>query len=441
MIRDGLKTFHLKITTLSPLHIGTGEVYEPSNFVINDGKLSLFDEVLFYQSLNMADKKLFNQKINSWMNLIDFYRSKSKEAKVIAKFECEVSKKVETTYKKLKNDDGSKKKNQFQIAETFKNPNTHRAVIAGSSIKGMLDTILKIYEKRVKSHEPRQRLILSDALLLEGKTEIGYAYRKHKNPTKTARSEIPQMVEIISKGSTFVLTITTEHSFKKIQEMMKVYHNDRRDSQYTQTANSFVARVGKFCGKEYMVYNGKNVLNSYDKPIATHTLYESGDSFGWIDIEQITKEEYSSAIESIACQEKEYYALLEERQKDIVKMITSQKEEQKRLRAEKERAKELEERLEREAKEKREAQLAQMSPLEKKIDELVQNDKNTPKSTLLFNALKNNQFENERLEALELLKSLLIKEKKWKETSKSKKPEKDKVYKRTLEVIKMIKEL
>ena len=440
MIRDGLKTFHLKITTLSPLHIGTGEVYEPTNFVINDGKLSLFDEVLFYQSLNMADKKLFNQKINSWMNLIDFYRSKSKEAKVIAKFECEVSKKVETTYKKLKNDDGSKKKNQFQIAETFKNPNTHRAVIAGSSIKGMLDTVLKIYAKKVKSNEPRQRLILSDALLLEGKTEIGYAYRKHKNPTKIAKSEIPQMVEIISKGSTFVLSITTEHSFKTIQEMMKAYHDDRRDSQYTQTANSFIARVGKFCGKEYMVDNGKNVLNSYNKPIATHTLYESGDSFGWIDIEQITKEEYSSAIESIARQEKEYYALLEERQKDIVKMITFQKEEQKRLRVEKEEARKQEARLEREAKEKREAQLAQMSPLEKKIDELAQNDKNTPKSTLLFNALKNNQFTNERLEALEILKSLLIKEKKWKETSKSKKPEKDKVYKRTLEVIQMIKE-
>ncbi len=387
MIRDGLKTFHLKITTLSPLHIGTGEVYEPTNFVIDGGKLFLFDEVLFYQSLNMADKKLFNQKIHSWMNLIDFYRSKSKEAKVIAKFECEVSKKVETTYKKLKNDDGSKNKNQFQIAETFKNPNTHRAVIAGSSIKGMLDTILKIYEKKVKSHEPRQRLILSDALLLEGKTEIGYAYRKHKNPTKTARSEIPQMVEIISKGSTFVLTVTTEHSFKKIKEMMKAYHHDRRDSQYTQTANSFVARVGKFCGKEYMVDNGKNVLNSYNKPIATHTLYESGDSFGWIDIEQITKEEYSSAIESIARQEKEYYTLLEERQRDIVKMITFQKEEQKRLRVEKERAREEEERLEREAKEKREAQLASMTPIQRLIDSYDDIAK-------LINDMKNGKIEN-----------------------------------------------
>lgn len=443
MIRDNLHTFHLKLTTLTPLHIGTGEVYEPSSFVIDEGKLFLFDEVLFYQSLNMADKKLFNQKIktSNWMNLIDFYRSHVKEAKAVAKFECEVSKKIENTYKKLRNDDGSKKKNQFQITETFKNPNTHRAVIPGSSIKGMLDTILKIYARKVKSNEPRQRLILSDAILLNGTSEIGYSYRKHKHPSKTARSEIPQMVEIISMDSTFILTVTTEYSFKQIQEKMKAYHDDRRDSKYEQTANSFVARVGKFCGKEYMVDDGRNVLNTYDKPIATHTLYESGDGFGWINIEKIDEQEYRSAIESIAEQEANYYRDLEERQKDIIESITSKKEKQKSLKREKEQLQKAEEKLAQESKEKREAELASMTPLEKKIDELVQNDKNTPKSTLLFTAIKNNQFENERMEALEILKSLLIEEKKWKERSAAKKPEKDKVYKRTLEVIKMIKEI
>jgi len=415
MIRDGLNTLYLKITTLSPLHIGTGEAYEPSNFVIDKGKLFEFDEVLFYQSLNMTDKKLFNQKLSNWMNLIDFYRSKSKEAKSLARFECKVSKKVENTYKKLKNDDGSKKKNQFQIAETFKNPNTHRVVIPGSSIKGMLDTILKIYAKKVKSNEPRQRLILSDALLLDGKSEIGYAYRKHKIPSKTARSEIPQMVEIISKGSTFVLTITTEHSFKKIQEMMRTYHADRKDSDYSQTANSFVARVGKFCGKEYMVDDGKNVLNSYDKPIATHTLYESGDSFGWIDIEQIKKEEYSTALESIASQEKEYYALLKKRQKDIVEMIAFQKEEQKKLKLEKERAREAEEKAKVEAKAKKEAKLASMTPAQRLVESYSD-------IALLINDMragKIEDFENIKVElAKEVKKVLQKKPKTWDKAKK-----------------------
>jgi len=313
--------------------------------------------------------------------------SKVKEAKAVAKFECEVSNKVEKTYKKLRNDDGTKKRNQFQIAKIFKNPNTHRAIIPGSSIKGMLDTILKIYAKKVKSNEPRQRLILSDATLLDGKSEIGYAYRKHKNPTKTARSEIPQMVEIVSVGSTFVLTITTEYSLKKIQDMMRAYHNDRRDSQYTQTANSFVARVGKFCGKEYMVDNGKNVSNSYGKPIATHTLYESGDSFGWIDMEQISKEEYTIAMKSIANQEKDYYIKLEEKQKDIVERIALQKEKQKKLKLEKARAKEAEE----EARAKKEAQerakLASMTPVQKMIYSCKD-------ISLLINDMRNGKIEN-----------------------------------------------
>jgi len=75
MIKDNLNTFYFKLRTLSPLHIGTGEVYEPTNFVIDESKLFEFDEVLFYQSLNIADRNLFNQKLNSWMNIIDFFQS------------------------------------------------------------------------------------------------------------------------------------------------------------------------------------------------------------------------------------------------------------------------------------------------------------------------------------------------------------------------------
>jgi len=287
MIRDNLHTFHLKITTLSPLHIGTGEVYEPTSFVIDEGKLYEFDEIQFYQNLTLSDKKIFGQKVNNWMGIIDFYRSKAKEAKSIARFKCKASKEVEDTYKKLKNQDGSKKQNQFQIARTLKNPNTHKAIIPGSSIKGMLDTVLGIDNQKINSNEPRQRLILSDALSLEGSTEIGYAYRQHKNPERTAKSEIPQMLEIISRGSTFMFDMSTEYDFCEILQKMQAYHNERDDSLYMQTDNSFIARIGKFSGKAYMVRNGKNVLNSDGDPVATHTLYQKRDSFGWIKIELI----------------------------------------------------------------------------------------------------------------------------------------------------------
>jgi len=106
----------------------------------------------------------------------------------------------------------------------------------------------------------------------------------------------------------------------------------------------------------------------------------------------------------------------------------------------KQKAKEEEERKEAEAKAKREAELASMTPLQRAIEELIEVDKtNTPKSTLLFNAIKSGKFENDKLEALNILKEMLIEEKKWKEKSTAKKPEKDKAYKRTFEVISMMK--
>jgi hypothetical protein len=415
MIRDNINTFFLKITTQSPIHIGTGEVYEPSNFVIDSGKLFEFDEVLFYQSLNPTDRRTFGQRVNDWMRIIDFYRSKAKEAKAVAKFECGVSKKIENTYKKLRNQDGSKKRNQFQIARTFKNPNTHRVIIPASSIKGMLDTILGIYPKKVKSNEPRQRLIISDAMLLEGSSEIGYAYRRHKNPTKTARSDIPQMVEIVSIGSIFVLSIKTEYSFVYIQKMMREYHDDRRDSEYSQTANSFVARVGKFCGKEYMVDDGRNVLNTYDKPIATHTLYESNDMFGWIEIEKITQEEYQKSLEEISKQESEYYSNLNKKQRHILETISKQKNKQKELIRAKEEAekREAEERAKKEAQQK--AKLASMTPVQRLVDSYSD-------VAVLINDMRNGKiddFESIKKElAVEIKKILQLKPKTWDKAKK-----------------------
>ena len=56
-----MNRYYLKLTTLTPVHIGTGDVYEPTNFVIDDGYLYEFDEVLFYKSLDKAKQKEFER--------------------------------------------------------------------------------------------------------------------------------------------------------------------------------------------------------------------------------------------------------------------------------------------------------------------------------------------------------------------------------------------
>ncbi len=431
-----LNKYYLKLTALSPVHIGTGESFEPTNFVIDNGLLFEFNEVLFYKSLNELDKKSFNTKINDWMQIIDFYKTHIDNAKAISDFSVKVTKKVEDRYKSLKNKDGSKNKNQFEIHKVFKNPNTHRAVIPGSSIKGMLDTVFNIYPPK-PSNELRQKLIVSDALSVEGHTEIGYCYRKHKDPSKSAKSAIPQMVEIIKKDSTFILSITTEKSFEEIKSMMKRYHQERKDSKYQEDANSFIARVGKFSGKEYMVNDGHNVKNSYDKPIATHTLYEDDNSFGWIKIEKISFDEYQEGLKTISMQEKDYYCNKEKRQGKIKQAIQKAEEEAKEKALQKQKEQEVEEQRLKKEQDEKEAKLAAMSPLERKIEELKENNPN-PNETIdiiIFKALHDGTLNEFRCEALKLLQTHMKELGKWNE-----KNQKKKTFKRTKEVIDMLKE-
>ena len=47
----------LTISTLSPIHLGCDEVYEPSNFVIHDGLLHALDPADLAESLSAAERK------------------------------------------------------------------------------------------------------------------------------------------------------------------------------------------------------------------------------------------------------------------------------------------------------------------------------------------------------------------------------------------------
>jgi CRISPR/Cas system CSM-associated protein Csm5 (group 7 of RAMP superfamily) len=434
-----MQTYRLKLTALSPIHIGTGEVYEPTNFVIDDGYLYEFDEVLFYKSLEELDRQNLEHKLSDFTKIIDFYKEHQESAKKISSLKIETTKKIQDKYKTVFNKNGTKNKNQFEIHKTYKNPNTNNAVIPGSSIKGMLDTILKIYPQKIRDNSPRQELILSDSIMYQGGLEIGFSYRKHKNPSKEARSSIPQMVEIIKAQTSFIVSLKSKLTFKELQDAARQYYKKRAQDRYEESQTSFVVRVGKFSGKEY-VTDVEDVKNSYNKPIATHTLYEDNEEFGWISVELIDEHKYNEIFQEIKTQEIKEHTLIQERQKEIKDKIYKKeqiKKEQKILREK--RAKEEEERRKKE-QEEHEAKLNSMSPLDKEIELLKESHPN-PNETIdiiIFNAIKEGKLDSYKKEALVRLKEEMISLKKW--VQESKKPQKDKKYKRTQEVIKMLEE-
>lgn len=89
---------------------------------------------------------------------------------------------------------------------------------------------------------------------------------------------------------------------------------------------------------------------------------------------------------------------------------------------------------------KREKEFASLSPLEKKILFLQENNKNTPTITLLKNGIEYGGFDSYKCEALSMLKELMKEENKWKESTAAKNPEKDKAYKQTVKVLEWLKE-
>ncbi len=429
--------YRFEIEALSPVHIGTGEVYEPTNFVIDDGYLYEFDEVLFVKGLPQAQRDAFNRIIGreDYFQIIDFYKQHRDYAKLIAHHKTPVSKKVEDKYHTFINKDGSKNRNQLEIQKTYKNPNSHRPVIPGSSIKGVFDTVFGIYPQKIKENEPRQALKVSDALMVEGGSRIGYSYRRHKDPSKSAKNPIPQMVEIVAHGTKFIATVETPLSFDVIIKKFEAYYNqpERENGYFRATSTSFVARVGKFSGKPFMVDDGHRVRNSYGKKVATHTLYEDNSPFGWIVFRRIEEEVYRQKLEKVETESKAYLQTLRKRQKVIIERFEKQKAEAKKRREEREAQALAEQKAKEEA-------LAQMSPLERKIEELKVTcaDPNATVDIILFNAIKNGELDDFKCEALKLLKEEMQKAKKWVEQSK--KPEKDKKYKRTQEVIGMLSE-
>ena len=435
--------YRFEIETITPVHIGTGEVYEPTNFVIDDGYLYEFDETLFVKSLPLVEKNAFNRMVvgEDYFQIISFYKNHVEYAKKIAFNKTAVSKKVEETYKKSLNKDGTRNKNQLEIQKTYKNPNTHMTVIPGSSIKGMLDTVFGIYTPKVKENEPRQKLKVADALMFDGASQIAYSYRRHKDPNKAARNPIPQIVEVISKNSKFIVTIETSLKFDEILEKFRSYYEqtDRRSAFFDTTKNSFSARIGKFSGKPYMVDDGENVRNSYGKSVATHTLFEDNSPFGWVVFRHINEEEFRQKLHNVEERNQAYFDELNQRQKKVLEKIQKQKEEAKKAKAEKEARLLAEQKVKEEEERKKQEALASMSPFERQLQTIFEKDPNTPKTTLLLKAIENGEIE-QKCEALEYLKKLMIENKEWKESTSAKKPQKDKPYQKTLKVLKLIEE-
>jgi CRISPR-associated protein Csm5 len=154
MSQGFLRTWRLAITPLAPVHIGTGEDYEPTGYVIDGERLFTFSPEAALRALPEAARAELLKVLESPSSVAlikqvqsFFHRQRERlipEAEhvipVLPSIAAEYAERVgKTAQRELS---GREIINQLRIARTYGDPCTRRPILPGSSLKGAIRTAL-----------------------------------------------------------------------------------------------------------------------------------------------------------------------------------------------------------------------------------------------------------------------------------------------------------
>jgi CRISPR-associated protein Csm5 len=280
----------IRLHVLSPVHIGCGEVYEPTSFVIDPDKnvLISFDPIEFIRLLDRNEKSEL-MKITSKgtiSSIIELYRFISNKRHKIKGREILAAGDIVKRYSEVKalriNNERQLKQelNKFEINRTAFNPADNKPYIPGSSLKGALRTgylsmlacaggdteelhrfvfdpdykpLHPVVEKKKASaletellggsfnNDPFRFIKVSDLLPVNGsiRTQILYAINWKKDSDKQGRGP-SQIFEVLLQGSVFEGNLTIQQPLKESKIASPIEQN-----LFLRSVHKHYARVYK----------------------------------------------------------------------------------------------------------------------------------------------------------------------------------------------------
>ncbi|QKG28705.1 hypothetical protein [Campylobacter sp. RM16187] len=267
-----VKHYKLKIKSISPVHIGTGDCYEPINYVMDRVEdiikgekksanfLFAFDETKFYSNLSNIDKQEFTKLISQTdtkeiLNLQKFIiknkeiarKASIKRIRVSDEIFKEYTEKIGKAVQKEggKNYNQKEVLNQLLIQKCYTMPNgKHQGVIPGSSLKGAISTAYQEmlsenadYEKDVKtklmstnSANPFRLFLVGDSS--EARTKIYRTVnikRNLKNDEIKSNYALSTRLEAIVSGQEIEASLSTKEDksgkFLDIKDIIRSCNN------------------------------------------------------------------------------------------------------------------------------------------------------------------------------------------------------------------------
>ncbi len=255
-----MANIRLKLTAISPIHIGSGEIYEPTNFVMDEGVLYHFRDEDFYMALPDIKKEAFMRIINenrsdSFVQVHKFVKDNKNIVKEIATGIVAVTNGLQKDYDRLlgrvrqlegRGRDVDRVFNKFEIQrvqrkqiKTHANIFAHTGYIVGSALKGSISTAYQefVFKKEGKkaveekfqakgrdiSNNIFKEFKVSDSMVKKVNTRIGFALNKERfdydfnNPN--ANIKLSTFIEIIEPHSEFMVDIN--HGSLDIKEILE----------------------------------------------------------------------------------------------------------------------------------------------------------------------------------------------------------------------------
>ena len=226
-----LESWRLMISTLSPVHIGCGEDYDPTNYVIENETLYGFEagaalEVLSVQDREQLLKIVSGHASNEMLRQVQAFFHQRRHALIrvatrrlpvgpslAAFYHSRVGKTVQVE------GDGSRLVNKLEIERTFFNPTTGSPVLPGSNLKGAIRTALldrenagqpilqneknltlqqRLFRYERFEQDPMRLVQLADACFLEESSigsQVQFAVNRRRRPPKPGERSTQSQAE------------------------------------------------------------------------------------------------------------------------------------------------------------------------------------------------------------------------------------------------------
>lgn len=304
-----MKNLKIEATSISPIHIGSGDIYEPINFIIDDNILYYFKEEDFFNSLNSQQQKtLMNiieqMKNDSFIKIHKFVKEHKEVAKKIAKIKVATSKGISQKYNNVAGRISNIEARNIRVFNKFEIQRTQRkqfktksgkylevGYIPGSSLKGAISTAYQEYiyhkegERNWKNKFQNRRVeenIFKNVKISDSKIKaykdlkIGFSLNKERfEDDKTGPSTF---IEVLNSGNKFIFDMSL-NGFE-IKDFINSCNNHYKpifdslfDEEYEATGeylsnnfkkyqnlklkpNQFLVRVGKHSGARTVTIDG-----------------------------------------------------------------------------------------------------------------------------------------------------------------------------------------